>query len=71
MRFHFFMKNLIYLFTLIATVCNSQPKDKKYWIGQEIKNESGFLLEKGSFDTDFGIAFSHSETHTFLLFFKI
>ncbi|MDR6968841.1 hypothetical protein J2X31_002867 [Flavobacterium arsenatis] len=28
-------------------------------------------MDKGNFDTDFGIAFSYSETHSFLLFFKI
>ena len=65
------MKNVIYIFLFIISSCYSQQNDKKYWIGQEIKNESGFLLEKGNFDTDFGIAFSHSHSKTFLLFFKI
>lgn len=65
------MKNFICILILIASSCYSQQSDKKYRIGQEIKNESGFLLEKGSFDYDFGIAFSHSESQTLLLFFKI
>lgn len=65
------MKNFICILILIASCCYSQQKDKEYQIGQEIKNESGFLLEKGSFDYNFGIAFSHSETQTLLLFFKI
>lgn len=66
-----FMKNFIYILVLIVTSCYSQQSDKKYWIGKEIKSESGFLLEKGNFDTDFGIAFSNSETKIFLLFFKV
>lgn len=49
----------------------SQQNDTKYWIGKEIKSESGFLLQKENFDTDFGIAFSYSDTKTLLLFFKI
>lgn len=65
------MKNVIYIFLFIISSCYSQQNDKKYWIGQEIKNESGFLLEKGNFDIDFGIAFSHSYSKIFLLFFKI
>jgi hypothetical protein len=65
------MKNFICSLVLIVSSCYSQERDKKYCIGQEIKNEGGFLLEKGNFDTAFGIAFSHSETQTFLLFFKI
>jgi len=65
------MKNVIYIFLFIVSSCYSQQNDKKHWIGQEIKSESGFLLEKGNFDTDFGIVFSHSHSKTFLLFFKI
>ena len=49
----------------------SQQNDTKYWIGKEIKSESGFLLQNENFDTDFGIAFSYSDTKTLLLFFKI
>ena len=59
------------MFVLIASSCCAQQNDEHYWIGKEIKNESGFLMEKGNFDTDFGIAFSHSETKIFILFFKI
>jgi hypothetical protein len=66
-----FMKKFIYIFVLIVSSCYSQQSNKKYLIGEEINNESGFLLEKDGFDYTFGIAFSHSETQTFLLFFKI
>jgi len=65
------MKNLFYIFVLFTSICYSQQTNKKYWIGKQIKSESGFLLEKGNFDTDFGIAFSHYETKIFLLFFKV
>lgn len=66
------MKNIIYLFVFIFSSTYSQQNDiTKYWIGKEIKNESGFLLQKGNFDKDFGIAFSNSDTKTYLLFFKI
>jgi len=56
---------------IIFSSSYSQQNDTKYWIGKEIKSESGFLLQKENFDTDFGIAFSYSDTNTFLLFFKI
>ena len=56
---------------IIFSSSYSQQNDTKYWIGKEIKTESGFLLQKKNFDTDFGIAFSNSDTKTFLLFFKI
>lgn len=56
---------------IIFSSSYSQQNDTKYWIGKEIKSESGFLLQKGNFDTDFGIAFSYSDNKTFLLFFKI
>ena len=56
---------------IIFSSSYSQQNDTKYWIGKEIKSESGFLLQKENFDTDFGIAFSYSDTKTFLLFFKI
>jgi hypothetical protein len=56
---------------LFTSICYSQQTDKKHWIGKEIKSESGFLLEKGNFDTDYGIAFSNDETKIFLLFFKL
>lgn len=65
------MKNIIYLFVLIFSSSYSQQNDTKYWIGKEIKTESGYLLQKDNFDTDFGIAFSNSDTKTYLLFFKI
>jgi len=65
------MKNIIYLFMIIFSSSYSQQNDTKYWIGKEIKSESGFLLQKENFDTDFGIAFSYSDTKTLLLFFKI
>ena len=56
---------------IIFSCSYSQQNDTKYWIGKEIKSESGFLLQKENFDTDFGIAFSYSDTKTLLLFFKI
>lgn len=56
---------------IIFSSSYSQQNDTKYWIGKEIKSESGFLLQKENFDTDFGIAFSYSDTQTLLLFFKI
>ncbi len=56
---------------IIFSSSYSQQNDTKYWIGKEIKSESGFLLQKENFDTVFGIAFSYSDTKTFLLFFKI
>jgi hypothetical protein len=56
---------------IIFSSSYSQQNDTKYWIGKEIKSESGFLLQKENFDTDFGIAFSYSDTKTLLLFFKI
>ena len=59
------MKNIIYLFLLIFFSGYSQQNNTKYWIGKEIKSESGFLLQKENFDNDFGIAFSNSETKTF------
>ena len=66
------MKNIIYLFVFIFSSSYSQQNETtKYWIGKEIKTESGFLLQKGNFDKDFGIAFSNSDTKTYLLFFKI
>ena len=65
------MKNFIYIFVLIVSSCYSQQSNKKYWIGQEIKSEGGFLLDRDKFDTDYGIAFSNSETKIFILFFKI
>ncbi|MFY7733889.1 MAG: hypothetical protein ACOVSR_10425 [Bacteroidia bacterium] len=65
------MKNIIYLFMIIFSSSYSQQNDTKYWIGKEIKSESGFLLQNENFDTDFGIAFSNSDTKTLLLFFKI
>ncbi|MCL9770191.1 hypothetical protein NAT47_07160 [Flavobacterium sp. HXWNR69] len=65
------MKNIIYLFMIIFSSSYSQQNNRKYWIGKEIKSESGFLLQKENFDTDFGIAFSYSDTKTLLLFFKI
>lgn len=61
----------MYLFVWIASSCYAQQKDEQYWIGKEIKNESGFLLEKGHFDHDFGIAFGNTEKEVFVLFFKI
>lgn len=56
---------------IIFSSSYSQQNDTKYWLGKEIKNESGFLLQKENFATDFGIAFSNSDTKTFVLFFKI
>lgn len=56
---------------IIFSSSYSQQNNTKYWIGKEIKSESGFLLQKENFDTDFGIAFSYSDTKTLLLFFKI
>ena len=56
---------------IIFSYSYSQQNDTNYWIGKEIKSESGFLLQKENFDTDFGIAFSYSDTKTLLLFFKI
>lgn len=56
---------------LIVSSCYSQLSNKKYRIGQEIKSENGFLLNRDKFDTDYGIAFSNSETKIFILFFKI
>ena len=56
---------------IIFSSSYSQQNDTKYWIGKEIKSESGFLLQNENFDTDFGIAFSYSDTKTLLLFFKI
>lgn len=56
---------------IIFSSSYSQQNDTNYWIGKEIKSESGFLLQKENFDTDFGIAFSYSDTKTLLLFFKI
>ncbi len=56
---------------IIFSSSYSQQNDTKYWIGKEIKSESGFLLQNENFDTDFGIAFSNSDTKTLLLFFKI
>ncbi|UGS22683.1 hypothetical protein [Flavobacterium channae] len=65
------MKNFIYIFLLLISSCYSQQNNRKYSIGQEIKSEGGFLLDKGKLDTDYGIAFSNSETKIFILFFKI
>jgi hypothetical protein len=65
------MKILFYIFALFTSICYSQNTNEKYWIGKEIESESGFLLDKGNFDKDFGIAFSYSETKIFLLFFKV
>ena len=56
---------------IIFSSSYTQQNDTKYWIGKEIKSESGFLLQNENFDTDFGIAFSYSDTKTLLLFFKI
>jgi hypothetical protein len=56
---------------IIFSSSYSQQNDTKYCIGNEIKSESGFLLQKENFDTDYGIAFSYSDTKIFLLFFKI
>ncbi|MVO11082.1 hypothetical protein GOQ30_18075 [Flavobacterium sp. TP390] len=65
------MKNFLYIFVLLVSSCYSQQSNRKHWIGQEIKSEGGFLLNKGKLDTDYGIAFSNSETKIFILFFKI